>query len=65
LLKWGEGWDEERTSEFREALADIGLDLDPAKTSLPAAPLAPLADPARRERFFELMSEALDSLDGS
>lgn len=65
LLKWGEGWDDVRANEFRKELASIGLDLDPAKTSLPAAPMAPLADPTRRERFFDLMDEALDALEGS
>jgi hypothetical protein len=64
LLKWGDGWDDARIEEFRNALTRIGLHLDPGKTTFPGAPIEPLADPDRRQQFFELMERALDTMEG-
>ena len=59
----GEPWDDEHCERLRQSLADIGVSLE-GKPGWPKAPLAPLADDARRQQFFEVIEEALESLAG-
>jgi hypothetical protein len=66
LRKWGEGWDDDRIRDLRQALVEeIGLELDPEKTGFPGAPIEPLSDPKRREKFFGLMDGMLETMAGS
>ena len=62
LADHGESWDAERSERLVREFADIGVNLDPDERRWPKAPLEPLADDARRERFLGLMKRVLDSL---
>jgi hypothetical protein len=64
LADTGEPWDEERIEQLVQDLADVGVQLEPKRT-WPKAPLEPLADDTRRQRFLTLMEGVLDTLSTS
>ena len=63
LRKHGDSWSEESSEQLVQDLEDIGVHLDTTRNS-PRAPIEPLADEARRHRFFELMERARKALAG-
>jgi hypothetical protein len=61
LRKHGEGWNQKDIEQLLEDLAAIDVQLDPA-SKWPKAPIEPLANDARRQRFLQKMEEALGTL---
>jgi hypothetical protein len=65
LIRHGEPWnDEQHIARLLRNLADVGVEFE-GNHRWPTAPLEPLADATRRQQFFNLMEETLDTLTGS
>jgi hypothetical protein len=60
LADHGEPSDDERIEQLVQDLVDIGVQLEP-KRAWPQAPLEPLADDTRRQRFLTFMEWVLDT----